>query len=41
MLNCFVVLLNKVKSIFKSKHSKNVFETSELKIIHNNTLGED
>ena len=41
MLNCFSVLVIKFKSICKIKHSENVFENPEMKIIHNNTLGED
>jgi hypothetical protein len=41
MLNCFNVLFIKLKSIFKTKHSENVFENPKMTIIHNNTLDED
>ena len=41
MLNCFVVLFIKFKSMFKTKHSENVFENPTITIIHNNTLDDD
>lgn len=41
MLNCFVVLFIKCKSMLKPKNSENVFENPTMTIIHNNTLGDD
>ena len=41
MLNCFNILFVKIKSIFKNKHSENMFEDPKIMIIHDNALNDD